>query len=343
MDRSDAIRDQISILSKMEGFFEASVMFALLRLDLFEALGQSVASISQLSRKTGADARCLGRLLRCAATMEFVESLDGEHFRLSRPSRTVLLKGSPEYYLGDWLRFLDTLYGVFGQLDEAVLSGQPVIDLAADFEAKPGAAESFNRAMDTYARLRGRELGDFLDLTGSSSLLDLGCGPGTYAYHLASGNPRLELFLADLPSVIEETSRLPRWNDLENPIHYLPLDLLEDEIPGSYDVILISNTLHMLGHKQSRKLISRLFPRVKTGGSLVVQAQFLGSGGLGQRWPAILDLIMLCGSQRGENHTVEETTIWLGEAGFTEIEHCPLSLLNTNSYVRAYKPVRSHP
>ena len=87
MDRSDAIRDQISILSKMEGFFEASVMFALLRLDLFEALGQSVASISQLSRKTGADARCLGRLLRCAATMEFVESLDGEHFRLSRPSR----------------------------------------------------------------------------------------------------------------------------------------------------------------------------------------------------------------------------------------------------------------
>ena len=103
VDRSDAIRDQISILSKVEGFFEASVMFALLRLDLFEALGRRAVSISQLSRKTGADAGRLGRLLRCAATMELLESLDGEHFRLSKPSRTVLLKGSPENYLGDWL------------------------------------------------------------------------------------------------------------------------------------------------------------------------------------------------------------------------------------------------
>jgi SAM-dependent methyltransferase len=342
VDRSEAIRDQIRILSKIEGFFEASVMFALLRLDLFEALGQREASIHQLSRKTGADSGRLGRLLRCAATMGFLESRDGENFALSKPARVVLLKGSPEYYLGDWLHFLHTLYGVFGQLDEAVLAGNPILDLAGELEAKPGAARSFNRAMDTYARLRGRELGDHLDLSGATSLLDLGCGPGTYAYHLAVKNPRLELYLADLPAVIEETSGLGQWANLQNPIHYLPLDILKDELPGSYDVILVSNTLHMLGHQASRELMSRLFPRVKPGGSLVVQAQFLGSGGLGNRWPAILDLIMLCGSQHGENHTVEETCLWLREAGFGETEHRPLSLLNTNSYVRAHKPVRSH-
>ena len=342
MDRSDAIREQIAILSKVEGFFEASVMFALLRLDLFEAIGQRTGSISQLSRKTGADAGRLGRLLRCAATMEFLESPDGEHFRLSKPTRTVLLKGSPDYYMGDWLHFLSTLYGVFGELDKAVLGENPVIDLAAEFETKLGAAGSFNRAMDTYARLRGRELADYLDLTGSTALLDLGCGPGTYAYHLALRNSQLELFLADLPSVIKQTSRLPQWRDLDNPINYIPLDILEDELPGSYDVILISNTLHMLGHQESQKLIGHLFPRVKTGGSLVVQVQFLGTGGVGHRWPAILDLIMLCGSQRGENHSVEATTAWLRETGFTDIEHCPLSLLNTNSYLRAHKPVQSH-
>ncbi len=321
MDRGDAICDQISILSKVEGFFEASVMFALLQLDLFEALGQREASISQLSRKTGADAGGLGRLLRCATTMGFLQSRDGENFALLEPARVVLVKDSPEYYLGDWLHFLHTLYGVFGQLDEAVLAGHPVLDLAGELEAKPGAARSFNRAMDTYARLRGRELADCLDLAGTISLLDLGCGPGTYGYHLAAKNPRLELYLADLPAVIEETRRLPQWTDLQNPIRYLPLDALQDELPGSYDVILVSNTLHMLGHRASRELMSRLFPKVKPGGSLVVQAQFLGTAGLGHRWPAILDLIMLCGSQRGENHTVEETCLWLREAGFSETEH----------------------
>ena len=342
MDGSDAIRDQISILSKVEGFFESSVMFALLQLDLFEALGQHEASVTQLSRRTGAEAGRLGRLLRCAATMGFLESHDGEHFTLAKPARTVLVKSSPEHYLGDWLHFLQTLYGVFGRLSEAVAEGRPVLDLAGELEARPGAARSFNRAMDTYARLRGRELAEFLDLAGTHSLLDLGCGPGTYAYHLAVKNPGLELHLADLPAVIEETRRLPQWADLQNPIRYLPVDVLQDELPGSFDVILISNTLHMLGHQASRELISRLFPKVKEGGSLVVQAQFLGSAGLGHRWPAILDLIMLCGSQRGENHTVEETCVWLKEAGFSEPEHCPLTLLNTNSFVRAYKPAGSH-
>ena len=155
MDRSEAIRDQIAILSKVEGFFEASVMFAMLRLDLFEAVGHDGASVSELSDRAGAEAARLARLLRCAATMGFLESTDGEHFTLSKAARMVLLKGSPECYLGDWLRFLDTLYGVFGQLDEAVLGKNPILDLAGGFEAKPGAAESFNRAMDTYARLRG--------------------------------------------------------------------------------------------------------------------------------------------------------------------------------------------
>ena len=187
MDPSDAICDQVAIPSKVEGFFEASVTFALLRLDLFESLGQREASIHQLSHKPGAGSGRLGRLLRCAATMGLLECRDVENFTLSKPARVVLM-----------------------------------------------------------------------------------------------------------------------------------------------------------GHQASRELMSRLFPRVKPGGSLVVQAQFLGSGGLGHRWPAILDLIMLCVSQHGENHTVEETCLWLREAGFGEAEHRPLFLLNTNSYVRAHKPVRSH-
>ncbi len=329
------------MLARAEGFFEVSVMFALLRLELFEAIGREELSIVELAAKTGADAQRLARLLRCAATMGILESRDGERFALSEPAGNVLLKASSDAYLGDWLRFLDHLYGVFSELDKAVLAARPVFDLTEELRQTPGAADSFSRAMDTYARLRGRELADYLDVSASGSLLDLGCGPGTYAHHLALRNPQLELFLSDLPSVLEETAQLSRWRDIPNPIRYLPLDLVEDEIPGTYDTVLISNTLHMLGHRASRELIRRLFSVVNPSGRLVVQAQFLGSGGLGKRWPAILDLIMLSGSRQGENHTIEQTFAWMQEAGFVEMEHCELSLLNTNSFVSGRKPAGS--
>ena len=338
VDRRTAIRDQIEILSKVEGFFESSVIFALLRLGMFEEIGLEERSIGELSKKTGADGQRLGRLLRAAVTMGILDSGDGKRFSLSKPAKNVMVETLSESYLADWIRFLDHLYTVFAKLDQSIwVNKGPVFDLTEELQETPEVANSFSRAMETYARLRGRELADYLNLAGSKSLLDVGCGPGTYSFYLALKNPKLKLVLLDFPSVLEETESLSRWRDIPNPIEYLPLNLIEDDIPGQYDTVLISNTLHMLGHKASQELIKRLFPVVNNSGKLVIQAQFLGTNGLGRRWPAILDLIMLTGSSLGENHTVEQTLEWMSEAGFLEIEHCDLSLLNTNSVVTGRK------
>lgn len=79
------------------------------------------------------------------------------------------------------------------------------------------------------------------------------------------------------------------------------------------------------------------------GGSLVIQAQFLRDDRLGGRWPVLLDLIQLCITTEGRNHTVAETKAWLAEAGFSNIEFAPMTLLNTNSFLRAYKASGSRP
>jgi hypothetical protein len=115
------------------------------------------------------------------------------------------------------------------------------------------------------------------------------------------------------------------------------LDALKDDIPGSYDMILVSNTLHGLGENASRTLIKRLYNSINLGGSLVIQAQYLRDDRLGGRWPIFLDLMMLCATAEGKNHSQVETRHWLQEAGFKDIEFCPMTFLNTNSFLRGYK------
>lgn len=114
----------------------------------------------------------------------------------------------------------------------------------------------------------------------------LGCGPGTYAFHLGVANPDLRLFLLDLPGVWEFAKEVQQRFELTNEVTFVPLDAVDNVVPGTYDLVLVSNTLHMLGERHSRDLIRRLYPTVNEGGSLVVQAQFLRDDRMGARWPS---------------------------------------------------------
>jgi SAM-dependent methyltransferase len=344
--RRSVARDQIELLGIAEGFFQSSVLFALLRLDVFERIGRDSKSAAELAGALGVRADRLSRLLNAAVVLKLLEP-DGDasdsgpveavRYRATDASRAVLLRSAGEDYLGDWLLNLDYFREALAGLDEAVRSGRPTVDPAGHLGDDPGHTREFTLAMHNYASHRGRELSRYLDTSGCTKLLDLGCGPGTYAFHLGTANPELALYLLDLPGVLAVTREVEARYELRNDVHYLPLDALNDELPGSYDLILVSNTLHMLGEEASRDLIARLYKSVTPGGSLVIQAQYLQDDRQGARWPVFLDLIQLCITERGRNHTVAETRDWMRAAGFDRVEHTPMGLLNTNSFLRGYR------
>jgi SAM-dependent methyltransferase len=332
-----AVREQLGLLSVAEGFFQSSVLFALLRLDVFERIGLGSRSAVELADELGVRDDLLHRVLNAGVALKLLESNGHVKYRVPVASRSVLLRSSGDTYLGDWLLNLDYFREALAGLDHAVLSGRPTVDPAGHLGSDQHHTREFTLAMHNYASLRGKELSQFLDTTGCTSLLDLGCGPGTYAFHLGVANPTLTLNLLDLPGVLAVTKEVETRYELQNEIHYLPLDALRDQIPGSYDLVLISNTLHMLGEQASRGLIERVFQSVAPGGSLVIQAQYLRDDRQGGRWPVFLDLIQLCITEHGRNHTVSETISWMCAAGFERVEYTPMTLLNTNSFLRGYR------
>ncbi|GMT46713.1 MAG: SAM-dependent methyltransferase [bacterium] len=334
---SDIKKDQLEVLSIAEGFFQSSILFALLKLKIFECIGEESKTLDELAAVLDTRPETLARLLNAGVVLKLLESTDGLNYRVASAGRSVLLPSAGENYLGNWILNLDYFRFALSKLDEAILKSEPVVDPSTHLGVDEDHTREFTLAMHNYASLRGKELARFLDTTRSKTLLDLGCGPGTYAFHLGMHNPNLQLYLLDLPGVLEVAKEVRTRYPNKNEVYYLPLDAVKDEIPGSYDIILVSNTLHMLGEQASRNLTKRLYRSINPGGSLVIQAQYMQDNRLGGRWSILLDLIQLCITSEGRNHSIGETRCWLEEAGFRDIEFCPMTLLNTNSFLRGYK------
>jgi ubiquinone/menaquinone biosynthesis C-methylase UbiE len=193
--------------------------------------------------------------------------------------------------------------------------------------------------MHTYAAMRGKDLARHLSTAGSASLLDLGCGPGTFAFHLAMENPELRITLADVPGVLEVARDIRTRYPVVHEVSYVPMDASCDAIPGTYDIVLASNFLQCFNEQDRTALLGRIYQAVNPGGSIVVQAQHLQADRVGVRWAVLVDLNLLCTTKEGRNHTVAETVQWLTDAGFVRLEHNPMSALGTMSYVRGYRPL----
>ena len=332
----DTLRDRLTVLGIAESFFQSSVLFALARLKIFELIGEGDKPLNELAAQVGTRPETLTRLLNAGVVLNLLETKDGNIYRVARMGRSLLLPSAGEAYLGDWIRNLAYLNGTMANLDQAVLQSGPTVDPLTHLGIDPDRTREFTLAMHNYAALYGSELAHYLDTTGCQSLLDLGCGPGTYAFYLGMKNPELQLYLLDFPEVLQVAKEVQTRYFLRNQVHYVPADAVRDEITGQYDVILVSNTLHQLGPQASSALVKRLYKAVRPGGSLVIQARFLRDDRLGDKIPVFLDLLELCITTNGSNHSIE-TRGWLQEAGFSKLEYCPMSLFNENSFLRGYR------
>lgn len=332
-----AMRSRVDVLNLADSFFQSSILFALAKLRIFELIGDEGETLDRLANKLGARPDTLARLLNAGVVLKLLDKQDELTYRVSHMSRCALLPSAGEAYLGDYIRTLSYFNVALTKLDEAVLKSGPTIDPLTHLGADREQTREFMLAMHNYAAASGKELAHYLGTTDCKSLLDLGCGPGTFAFSLGINNPQLQLNLLDFPEVLKIAEEVRLRYALKNEIRYIAADALRDEITGAYDIILISNMLHQLGHEASSALIERLYRSVNPGGSLVVQARYLKEDRTGERVPVFLDLLELCITSAGKNHSVGETTHWLEEAGFSNIQFCAMSLFNENSFLRGYK------
>ena len=212
----------MKLLSLAEGFLYANVLFALHRLGVFRLLDNGPRTLAELAAELGCDEHRLMRVLRGGVVTRLVQ-LDGQNrYHVSTAVKAHAWAGRG-LLLDAWMWFLYSVQAAVCELDKAVLSGATIFDFFS--QLSPAEIRQFSLAMHNYARSRGSELASFLDLSGYKTLLDVGTGPGTYAFELAAKYRQLDISLLDLPPVLEVAREIEQRYTLQKPPHYLPLDL----------------------------------------------------------------------------------------------------------------------
>lgn len=306
----------------------ACILFAALRLGVFEALDGEPRTAAELAGHLDADERGTRILCNALAALELLDKDGDGRFRNAAAAEELLLPDAPSSQRAMYLhraRQMEKWTGLY----DAVRLGRPTPDDDIDPRLDSGA-EAFAAAMADVGRGSAQRLAEVLDLAGVERFLDLGGGPGVYAIELARRLPELRAVVFDRP----ETARVARRNiadaGLAERVEARGGDVFEDELGGGWDLVLVSNLIHIYPPPPNRRLVRRCAAALAPGGRLAVKDFLLDAGGTAPAGGALFAVNMLVSSEAGDGYTVEEVAGWMEEAG---LETVPASDLTGQSRV----------
>jgi hypothetical protein len=313
----------------------AAALRAAARLGVADALDDSPLAVEDIAAAVKTEPKTLRRLMRALSCYGvFTEQPDGtfahtDMSRLLREDDPNSLRAIALWCTEPWT------WAAWPMLDEAVRSGRNVVEdlYGKEFfqylnEDAPASADVFNRAMTTSSVQSARDVAQFLDLTGSTSVADIGGGQGHVVASLLEKYPTLHGTLLDLPRVVDNVDpRLRPGGALADRARLVPGDCRE-AVPVRADVYIIKNILEWDDDSTTRTL--RNVIEAGGPGARVVVIENLVDDSPSMRFSTAMDLLLLL-NVGGAKHTTESLTGRLKGAGLVIDDVRPV-----NPYLHAF-------
>ncbi|TKB70174.1 MAG: methyltransferase domain-containing protein [Nitrospira sp.] len=296
------------------------VLLVALELDLFTTVGDRLWTIPDLAKELKVSERGLSILCRNLAAVGIVQK-KGASYKNSRLGATAL-NAHHRAYRGGYLNLIKNHWADWIRLLESVRSGLPIDHDTPD---SPDYRRQFTWAMHHRTLEIAPAIAAQIPLAGSTTLLDLGGGPGTYAMAFLAKHSMLRATVCDREAALEVAKEIACTHKVRRRLSYLPLDFSREPIPGTYDVIWYSNVLHIYSPEENQAIFRRVGAALRPGGRLIIQDAFLHDRkGLYPVEASLFAVSMLLFTQGGNTYSVPETSRWLKEAGFVGVKQLPL-------------------
>ncbi len=308
------------------GYQSSQVLFTALRLGVFEALGEEERSLEEINNQLNADKRALRLLCDALVSIGLLEKF-GAAYRNSDAAREVLLSGSPASKAALLLNGA-RMYETWGHLFDVVKTGTPAPQEAIDARFQYDAP-AFARAMADIARQSAAETAKALPLNGVKRILDLGGGPGLYAIECAKVNQELRAVVLDNEETLTVTRENIKQIGVEDQVATQAGDALNDDLGDGYDLVLLSNFLHMFSPEKNQQILTRCAAALNAGGYIAIKDFFLDEDRTGPEWMSLFAVNMLVFTDGGDCYTRSQYLSWLESAGFTLFSESPVGSNST--------------
>lgn len=262
----------------------------------------------RIAGEIGTDRRATEILLDALVGMGLLRKQKNTYRNTKSTSR--FLVSSSLYYQGDIIKHVDGLWDRWSDLDRIVKAGKP--------SRRARNHRSFILGMHNIAVTKAKEVVSGVGLRGVKRVLDLGSGPGTYSMEMAGNGVSVTLF--DLPETIKiARDVVSRSKSGTGDIAFMDGDFLRDDIGSGYDLILISQIVHMFSEKVNMTLLRKCRKALNANGRVVVHDFLINDAHTIPSWSALFAINMLVSTEGGRTYSPNDIKGWFLKTGFRSV------------------------
>ena len=291
---------------------QSRILLVALEAGVFSRLETATAA-DTVAVELGWSPRGARMLLDGLVALELVTQTGGS-YRNAPIASQCLVPDSP-HYQGHIVRHLIGSYDTYARLEDAVRDGVPVSRGAAS--RTPDDLRDFILGMADLGGPVAQAILDAVDLSPYRHVLDLAGGPGIFAMAFLERHPAMRATLMDRPDVVAIAREQVDQAGLADRFTFIEGDVLQDDFGGGYDLLLVSNLIHIYDEPANRALIERCRAALEPGGLLIVNDFLVEDDRSGPPDALLFALHMLVHtSTHGDTYTFNQVAAWTADAGF---------------------------
>jgi hypothetical protein len=331
---SQAQLDPSHIMQVGMGFWASKTVLSAVELELFTHLGAEAITGEEIGEKLGLHPRGIYDFLDTLVALRFLER-DGEgsdgRYRNTAESAAFLDKGSPTYIGGILEMSNERLYPFWGDLTQALKTGQPQNEIKQtgkpmfdELYSDPARLEQFMEAMQGVSLGNFHALAEKFDFSRYETVCDVGGATGQLCTILATHHPHLQCMSYDLPVVAPIAEKAIAAAGLSDRVTAVSGDFFADPLPRA-DVITMGLILHDWNLDRKMQLIRAAYEALPEGGAFIIIENLIDDARRENAFGLMMSLNMLIEFGDAFDFTGSDFAEWCREAGFKDVEILPLT------------------
>jgi hypothetical protein len=331
---SAAELDPSQIMRVGAGFWASKTLLSAVELELFTQLGAEAMTGDEIGGRLGLHPRAVYDFLDTLVALGLLER-DGHgsaaRYRNTAETEAFLDKRGPAYIGGILEMFNARLYGFWGDLTEALQTGQPQSEIKhsgkpmfEELYSDPARLEQFMHAMQGISLGNFQALAENFDFSRYETLCDVGGATGQLSVILAARHPHLRCTTFDLAAVTPIAEKTIAAAGLNGRVTAAAGDFFADPLPKA-DVITMGMILHDWNLDRKMHLIRSAYDALPEGGAFIVVENLIDDARRENAFGLMMSLNMLIEFGDAFDFTGGDFAEWCKAAGFRDVEVLPLA------------------
>src|SRR3954469_10109911 len=316
------------------GFWASKTVLSAVELGVFTELGADAMTGPELAARLGLHPRAVDDFLDALVALGFLER-DGDgadgRYRNTAESAAFLDRASPTYIGGILEMAKARLYRFWGDLTEALRTGQPQNEVKHtgrpmfdELYRDPARLEQFMHAMQGVSLGNFHALAEKFDFGRYTTVCDVGGATGQLSSILAGRHPHLRCTSYDLPVVAPIAEQAIAAAGLTDRVDVASGDFFAEPLPSA-DVITMGMILHDWDLERKMELIRSAYDALPEGGAFIVIENLIDDARRENAFGLMMSLNMLIEFGDAFDFTGSDFAGWCEEAGFRDVEVLPLT------------------